>query len=717
MWLLFYGSFRMKSMDTLQPKSVQIRKLRRLLNVTGDPILLIDWSGKIIEGNEATARRFGKTFRELVGKSIFDMIPHLPAFLDVKKIDEAKRLVKSLHYEIAENGQYFDVVLYPVTPENGSSEIAIYAHEVTELKHIEAKLRETERTYRNIYENATEGIFQIDPEGHYLSANPALAKIHGYDSPQEMLNAIDNVSKLYTDPSKRKELVILLLKYGHAENFETRMFRRDGSIVWISINAKVVRDDNGEKLYYEGTMQDITTRKEAEEALTESEEQYRTAVEKSNDGIAIIHKGKHLYVNQKWADMFEYSSPEEVIGADSSIIIHPDDLERITSINEQWRRGEPVPGRYEFRGVTKKGRVLYLDCSNTTMMYRGRQVSFTYLKDITERKRAEEALIESRNELERLNRAKSKAVNHISHELSTPLALVRANARLLRRKLQDCPQWDGIEKFLNLLERNVERLFEVSDEANEIMRASRDLETGGLTDDIDRLEQRMEGLAEVPEELRRHMRTIKEWIQHHHSGSHSKLQIIELYPFVESTVEKTRYLAKGRDLRITTENASRQIYILMDQEILREVLAALMKNAVENTPDGGSIRVKLEERRGLAWVDVIDTGVGINEENQAFVFDGLFHTTETDLYSSGRPYQFGAGGKGLDLLKLKVYAKTFGFELTMRSERCKHIPTDRDVCPGNIADCPFVKSSDECARSGGSVFSVGFRSSAGKALS
>ena len=97
------------------------------------------------------------------------------------------------------------------------------------------------------------------------------------------------------------------------------------------------------------------------------------------------------------------------------------------------------------------------------------------------------------------------------------------------------------------------------------------------------------------------------------------------------------------------------IYILMDPAVLRDVIDGLVRNGIENTPDGGCVTISLEERGEQVLVHVTDSGVGISEENQQYIFDGLFHTEDTELYASRLPYEFGAGGKGLDLLRMKIY--------------------------------------------------------------
>ncbi|MBV8173318.1 MAG: PAS domain S-box protein, partial [Verrucomicrobia bacterium] len=134
-------------------------------------------------------------------------------------------------------------------------------------------LRRAEQKYRSIFENATEGIFQTTPDGHYLSANPALARMYGYDSPEELLAALTDISRqLYVRPGRRAEFTLAMQQHGKVLEFESQIYRRDGSVIWISENARAVHDEvTGELLYYEGMVQDITRRKSAEEARERAE--------------------------------------------------------------------------------------------------------------------------------------------------------------------------------------------------------------------------------------------------------------------------------------------------------------------------------------------------------------------------------------------------------------------------------------------------------------
>ncbi|MBP0018609.1 MAG: EAL domain-containing protein [Cyanobacteria bacterium SBLK] len=130
------------------------------------------------------------------------------------------------------------------------------------------ELERAEAQYRSIFENSPVGIFQTSPEGHYLNANLALAQIYGHDSPGDLMMALTDVAhQLYVDPQRRRQFIQLLQEKNTIVNFESRVYRRDGSTIWISENTRAVRDNNGVLLYYEGTVQEITARRQAEERL------------------------------------------------------------------------------------------------------------------------------------------------------------------------------------------------------------------------------------------------------------------------------------------------------------------------------------------------------------------------------------------------------------------------------------------------------------------
>ncbi|HXZ68895.1 MAG TPA: PAS domain S-box protein, partial [Alphaproteobacteria bacterium] len=122
--------------------------------------------------------------------------------------------------------------------------------------------------YRDMFENALWGIFQTTADGQYLQANPALARIYGYTSPEEMLSRLTNIERqLYVDPNRRAEFIREMSEKKVISGFESEIYRQDGKVIWITENCREVRGPDGELLYYEGTVEDITARKIAETEL------------------------------------------------------------------------------------------------------------------------------------------------------------------------------------------------------------------------------------------------------------------------------------------------------------------------------------------------------------------------------------------------------------------------------------------------------------------
>lgn len=157
---------------------------------------------------------------------------------------------------VSENGS-------PVYDDNGKV-IALEGliQNIDKRKKMEQSLLEAEDRYRSIFENAVEGIFQTTPDGKYLMANPSLARIYGYDRPEELINVLNNIQEqLYVSKGRRDEFVRAMEEFQKVEDFESIVYKKDGSKIWISENARKVYDDSGKLLYYEGTVEDITSRK------------------------------------------------------------------------------------------------------------------------------------------------------------------------------------------------------------------------------------------------------------------------------------------------------------------------------------------------------------------------------------------------------------------------------------------------------------------------
>jgi signal transduction histidine kinase len=285
-----------------------------------------------------------------------------------------------------------------------------------------------------------------------------------------------------------------------------------------------------------------------------------------------------------------------------------------------------------------------------------------------------DALEQSRKELEQVSKAKSRALDHLSHELRTPLAVIQGNIRILRRKTQAQTPSLAKEELFESLEKNLNRLSAIQYETDQILRSHQEIEKRPRFEELD-------------------------------VGHSISSETIDLYSFVGHMLENVKHQTRHRDVEINLDGM-KDLTLIMDPKILEEIITGLLKNAIENTPDEGIIRMVLEQKGQWLLLKVMDFGIGITKENQRHLFDGLFHTLDTELYSSKKPYDFGAGGKGLDLLRIRTYGQRFGFDISVGSQRCLYLPTDRDLCVGKISECPHCKTRDDCLNAGGSTFCV-----------
>jgi len=160
--------------------------------------------------------------------------------------------------------------------------------DITERKLVENALQESKKKYRSIFENAVEGFFQSTPDGRFINVNTAFARMLGYASPEELISGISDIAQqYYVNPEDRRLFIQLLIKDGSVEHFEFRVRCKDGSQIWVSNSTRVIYDPNGKIERYEGNVNNITLRKQAEEALLESEEKYRSMMEAMKDPVYI----------------------------------------------------------------------------------------------------------------------------------------------------------------------------------------------------------------------------------------------------------------------------------------------------------------------------------------------------------------------------------------------------------------------------------------------
>lgn len=277
---------------------------RNYIDIAGVIILILDKNENVRLINRKGCEIMEYSQEEIVGKNWFDHF--LPESVrDKTRIYFAELLTDGTPLEFGEN---------PILTKSGKERI-IYWHnmairnekgevegtlssgdDITERKLNELALKKSEEKYRGLFENAVEGIFQMTPDGRLVSINPAYAKMLGFKSSEEMIDDIsDFAQQHHVRPEERKRFIEVIEQRGKILGFEAQLYRLDGRKIWVSVNARAVKDGSGKVLYYEGMVEDVTERKHSEERLNKTLHNLRTAMEGTIHAIAMTVEAKDPY--------------------------------------------------------------------------------------------------------------------------------------------------------------------------------------------------------------------------------------------------------------------------------------------------------------------------------------------------------------------------------------------------------------------------------------
>jgi PAS domain S-box-containing protein len=277
----------------------------------------------------------------------------------------------------------------------------IYAIERTESRRA---LLKAEERYRGIFENSVAGIFQTSPEGTYVDVNPALTRIYGYASREEMMSKISDIARLlYVDPNRRTEFVRLMKEKGVVQDFEAQIYRKDGSVIWISEHARAVKDAQGNILFYEGMVEDITARKEAEEKLRFSELRFRSIWQKSFEGMRLTDEhGTMLAVNPSFCQIVGLPAEELVGRPFTAIYSSTEDVAEMMQKYQTRFADKKIETLLQRHVAFRSGKVVDVELSNSFIeMEEGRSLLLSLVRDVTIRKLAEERERKANAELAR----------------------------------------------------------------------------------------------------------------------------------------------------------------------------------------------------------------------------------------------------------------------------------------------------------------------------
>ncbi|OPY77965.1 MAG: Blue-light-activated protein [Syntrophorhabdus sp. PtaU1.Bin058] len=570
-------------------------KYRELVEDANSIILRMDVTGVITFFNEFSQRFFGYGEEEITGKDMVGTIvpDNETSGRDLKRLigDIGRNpdlYINSVNENIRKNGERVWVAWTnkPVYGEDGKVvEILCVGNDITERKKAEEDLRASERKYRSVIENIQDVFYRSDVRGRLLMASPSGVRMFGYGSVDEMIGL--PLDSFWLEPAERQKLVARVKAMGAAKDFEAVLKKKDGTTFNASLTTHFYYDDQGGLLGTEGIIRDITNHKRMEEALRESEERYRIAIENSNDGVAIMKGTEHVYVNKKFVEIFGYTNADEIIGKPVSLVVHPDDSAMVDEMNRKRQGGEPVPSQYEFKGIRKDGTHVDIEISAAKTTFLGETVSLVYLRDVTDRRHLQFQLLQAQK-----MEAIGTLTGGIAHDFNNILTALIGYSNLLLMKMEED---DPLRVY-------VEQMLASSEKA------------ANLTQSL---------LA------------------------FSRKQLMELKPnkvnAIIRGIEKLlkRLLTEDIDLRAILSD--RNLTIMADLTQMDQVLLNLATNARDAMPKGGVLTVETQEvelnntfvmsqgfgRPGrYVLISVSDTGIGMDAGTQERIFDPFFTTKD-----------------------------------------------------------------------------------------
>jgi PAS domain S-box-containing protein len=507
----------------------------------------------------------------------------------------------------------------PMMDEGGNiHSLLSVTRDITERKAAEQALHESEERFRSLYENATIGLYRTNPEGSILLANPALVKMLGYKSFDELSKR--DLSKEGFEPNYPRTMFIdLIEKQGELKGLEATWKHSDGRTIFVRESAKAIRDSNGNTLYYDGTVEDITERKKAEQILQKLE----MAIRNSHEVIFITDKeGIITYINPEFTKMYGYTS-DEVIGKSTPRILKSGLL-----TNEQNKKlwdtilKKQKISTVSYKNKCKDGSFIDIEGSIDPILDESDDIIgfLAIQRDITQRKIFEKELIEAKEKAESSNKLKDAFIANMSHEIRTPLNGILGLSSIIKSmyaehiKEEDEPLFAGIDHSSKRIIRTVDMILNYSR-----------VQTG-----------------EFPI---------------------NPMQI-DLSEISKNLVREFANTADRKLISLSFENrCNGAATILADEYCITHSISNLIDNAIKYT-DNGFVKVILYKGNAdEILLSIKDSGIGISEEYLNHVFEPY----QQEQIGYGRAYE----GVGLGLSMVKKFLNLNSAEIFVESEKEK----------------------------------------------
>ncbi|TET16386.1 MAG: PAS domain S-box protein [Dehalococcoidia bacterium] len=599
-------------------------KLRLMFESVTDGITVTDLEGKIVQVNDAALGLHGYDSKEeLIGHNAFELIAkkdHARATKNLKRTLK-EGFVRDAEYTLlAKEGKEFAGELSAAVIRDASGAPAGFiavTRDVTERKVAEDSLRHKEEYFRALTENSSDFIAVLNSDGSVRYESPSVERVLGR-KPEERIGD-DGLENVHPEdvPEVVNSLARLVQNPGTTVHVQSRFRHKDGS--WRVLDG-VVQNllDNPAVAGIVANLRDITEQKKAEQALRESEHNYRALFESRIDGAAVIDAEtmKVVLANPTAMEMYGFDSMEEVAEANLVDYLHPDDRDRALKAIAEDLFEKDLCRVEEFRTLTKDGGVRWIAAAGTRVEYQGRLAGLVSFRDITEQKRTAEKLRElyeqereSRQQVEAEMKKRVEFTRALAHELKTPLTAVLASSDLLASELHD----EALETLANSIRQGASNLDSRIDELLDIARGE-------------------VGLLQL------------------------RLEAVDLSQLLRETADIMTPVALQRGLPLVLALPVSLPPVRADAARVQQVVTNLLSNALKFTPLGGNIRLGARQRGSTVVVEVRDTGRGMSKEEQKGLFEP-YHRLDRDP----------SGGLGLGLALCKMLVELHGGQIWVRS--------------------------------------------------